>query len=223
MSWRTTAAGPFLVTALLIPVFCAQAFAIGQPRYVRFAPTPGSFAVAQGKTAATLCVDSSDWAGVVRAVGDLQADVERVTGIKPDLAKDANGLKGPAILIGTVGKSPLIDRLVAAKKIDVTGIQGKWESFFLQVVQQPLPGVASALVIAGSDKRGTIYGVYDLSEQIGVSPWYWWDDVTPEHRSALYVIPGKHQQGEPSVKYRGIFFNDEKPDLDHWVRAKFGE
>ncbi|HVW06098.1 MAG TPA: glycosyl hydrolase 115 family protein, partial [Vicinamibacterales bacterium] len=77
--------------------------------------------------------------------------------------------------------------------------------------------------IAGSDKRGTIYGVYDLSEQIGVSPWYWWDDVTPEHKSALFVKRGKYVQGEPSVKYRGIFFNDEKPDLDFWVRAKFGE
>jgi hypothetical protein len=83
--------------------------------------------------------------------------------------------------------------------------------------------VASALVIAGSDKRGTIYGIYDLSEQIGVSPWYWWADVMPERRDALYITAGKYQQGEPSVKYRGIFLNDEKPDLDYWVRAKFGE
>ncbi len=83
--------------------------------------------------------------------------------------------------------------------------------------------MSSALVIAGSDKRGTIYGIYDLSEQIGVSPWYWWSDVTPEHKDALFIKPGKYQQGEPSVKYRGIFFNDEKPDLDYWVRAKFGE
>ena len=127
------------------------------------------------------------------------------------------------ILIGTVGKSPLIDQLVRAGKIDVSGIRGKWESFFLQTVANPLPGVDSALVIAGSDKRGTIFGIYDLSEQIGVSPWYWWADVTPDHKSALYVLAGKYQQGEPSVKYRGIFFNDEKPDLDFWVRAKFGE
>ena len=83
--------------------------------------------------------------------------------------------------------------------------------------------MSSALVIAGSDKRGTIYGIYDLSEQIGVSPWYWWADVTPEHKDALFIKAGKYQQGEPSVKYRGIFFNDEKPDLDYWVRAKFGE
>ena len=127
------------------------------------------------------------------------------------------------VLIGTVGKSPLIEQLARAGKIDVNAIRGKWESFFLQTVTNPLPGVDSALVIAGSDKRGTIFGIYDLSEQIGVSPWYWWADVTPDHKSALYVLAGKYQQGEPSVKYRGIFFNDEKPDLDFWVRAKFGE
>ena len=127
------------------------------------------------------------------------------------------------VLIGTVGKSPLIDQLARAGKIDVSGIRGKWESFFLQTVANPLPGIDSALVIAGSDKRGTIYGIYDLSEQIGVSPWYWWGDVTPDHKSALYVLAGKYQQGEPSVKYRGIFFNDEAPDMDRWVRAKFGE
>jgi hypothetical protein len=122
-----------------------------------------------------------------------------------------------------VGKSPVIDQLIRAKKIDASGILGKWESFFIQTVADPLPGVSSALVIAGSDKRGTIYGIYDLSEQIGVSPWYWWSDVTPEHKDALFINPGKYQQGEPSVRYRGIFFNDEKPDLDYWVRAKFGE
>jgi hypothetical protein len=213
----------FPVTALLILACSGAAFAIGQAHYVETVPSAGSFAIVQGKAAATLCVDSGDWAGVVRAVGDLQADVERVTGDKPAICADAAALKGNAIIVGTVGKSALIDRLIQARKIDVTGIKGKWESFFLQVVQQPMPGVASALVIAGSDKRGTTYGVYDLSEQIGVSPWYWWADVTPEHKDALFVKAGKFAQGEPSVKYRGIFFNDEKPDLDYWVRAKFGE
>ncbi len=89
-----------------------------------------------------------------------------------------------------------------------------WVSFFLQTVANPLPGVDTALVIAGSDKRGTIFGIYDRpGVVIGVSPWYWWADVTPEHRSALYITAGKYQQGEPSVGHRGIFFNDEKPDL----------
>ena len=179
---------------------------MGGPHYVETSPQPGAFALVEKGAAATVRVDPSDWPGVLRAGHDLQADVDRVTGVTPPWDTSARRM----VLIGTVGKSPLIDQLASAGKIDVSGIRGKWESFFLQVVANPLPGVESALVIAGSDKRGTIFGIYDLSEQIGVSPWYWWADVTPEHKAALYVRAGKFQQGEPSVKYRGIFFNDEK-------------
>ncbi|HVU22525.1 MAG TPA: glycosyl hydrolase 115 family protein, partial [Opitutus sp.] len=87
---------------------------------------------------------------------------------------------------------------------------------------QPLPGVERALVIAGSDKRGTIYGIYEVSQQIGVSPWYWWADAVPEHHDALFVKAGVLEQGPPAVKYRGIFLNDEAPDLTNWIQAKFG-
>ena len=90
------------------------------------------------------------------------------------------------------------------------------------MVPRPLPGVANGLIIAGSDKRGTIYGIYDLSEQIGVSPWYWWADVPVQHRDALFVKPGRYVQGPPAVKYRGIFLNDEAPALSGWVKEKFG-
>src|SRR5262249_39092180 len=126
------------------------------------------------------------------------------------------------ILIGTLGKSPLIDRLVADKKIDTTPIAGKWESFLIQVVPNPFPGIESALVIAGSDKRGTIFGIYDLSEQMGVSPWYCWADVPIEHEESLFVKAGVYVQGPPAVKYRGIFLNDEAPSLTGWVNEKFG-
>src|SRR5205085_10787207 len=98
----------------------------------------------------------------------------------------------------TVGRSPLIDGLVRERKLDVSAIAGKWESFILQTVLSPIPGVARAVIIAGSDKRGTIFGVYDLSEQIGVSPWYWWQDVTPDRKTALFIKPGRYQQGEPA-------------------------
>ncbi len=197
----------------------ANLWALGSPRYVETTPRAGAFALVENSAAAAILVDATDWPGVQRAAHDLQADVNRVTGVTP--AWGSTGRK--MILIGTIGKSTLVDRLASTGKIDVSAIRGKWESFFLQTVANPLPGVDSALVIVGSDKRGTIFGIYDLSEQIGVSPWYWWADVTPEHKSSLYVLAGKYQQGEPSVKYRGIFFNDEKPDLDFWVRAKFGE
>src|SRR6202035_757392 len=89
-------------------------------------------------------------------------------------------------------------------------------------VQNPLPGVHRALVIAGSDQRGTIYAAYDVSKGIGVSPWSWWDDVPPGHADELYVLPGRHTQGTPAVKYRGFFINDENPNLGTWAPAFFG-
>ena len=102
------------------------------------------------------------------------------------------------------------------------GIAGKWETSLEQVVSHPMPGVDSALVIAGSDQRGTIYGVYDVSRGIGVSPWYWWDDVPARHHDALYVLPGRHSQGTPAVKYRGFFINDENPQTGTWAPTMFG-
>jgi hypothetical protein len=178
--------------------------------------------IAQRGVASSIYVDSSDHAGVIRAAKALQGDITLVTGSTPTMAHSKAILGARAIIIGTVGKSPLIDRLIRNGKISVTSIAGKWESFLIQVVPKPFPGVASGLVIAGSDKRGTIYGIYDVSEQIGVSPWYWWADVPVQHREALFVKPGTYVQGPPAVKYRGIFLNDEAPSLTGWVNGKFG-
>ena len=163
-----------------------------------------------------LYVDPNDYEGVARAAHDLQADIFHVSSCKALLNEDGKSLTGDVILIGTIGKSRIIDRLIRERKINVSQIAGKWESTLIQVVSHPLPGVARGLVIAGSDKRGTIYGIYDLSEQIGVSPWYWWADVPVEHKDALYVKAGRWVQGEPAVKYRGIFLNDEAPSLS-WL------
>lgn len=180
----------------------------------------GSFALVRNHAAAALVVDAADYKGVVRAAGDLQADVERVTGVKPQIANAPAGAN--VVLIGTVGKSAVIDGLVKAGKLKVDTIQGKWESFVIATVADPLPGVKQALVIAGSDKRGTIYGIYEVSEQIGVSPWYWWADVPVRHRAALSIQSGTYVQGPPAVKYRGIFINDEAPALTGWAKEKFG-
>ena len=169
-----------------------------------------------------LVVSDEDWPGVTRAVGDLSRDVGRVTGHDAPVVKDAASLKNEVVLIGTIGKSPLIDKLVREHKLDADGIAGTWESAVTTVVDRPMPGVRRALVIAGADKRGTIYGIYDLSEQIGVSPWYWWADVRVPHADALYVKPGRYVQPVPAVKYRGIFFNDEAPALSGWTKEKFG-
>jgi endo-1,4-beta-D-glucanase Y len=212
---------PFL-GALCFGSLLKDVFAIGQVQYVVSVYAAGSFPIAQVSNTATIYVDASDWPGVIRAVNDLQADIARVTNLKPAIHNNAGSFGDHVIIIGTLGKSRIIDNLVQSGKIDTSQIAGKWESFFLQVVPDPLPNVSSGLVIVGSDKRGTIYGIYDLSEQIGVSPWYWWADVPVQHKDTLLVKPGKYQQGEPAVKYRGIFLNDEAPDLTGWVAEKFG-
>jgi len=195
---------------------------IGEERYVDSAYHPGDFKIVAQNTATALFVDSKDHAGVVRAVSDLQKDIERVTNCTASITHDEKSFGANAIIIGTLGKSEIIDRLVSDHRIDVTQIRGKWESFLIQVVSKPLPGVASALVIAGSDKRGTIFGIYDLSDEIGVSPWYWWADVPIPHQDTLSVKPGRYLQGPPAVRYRGIFLNDEAPSLTGWVKEKFG-
>ncbi|MCX6332747.1 MAG: glycosyl hydrolase 115 family protein [Bacteroidia bacterium] len=176
---------------------------------------------AKGKSA-PLLVSSKDWPGVIRAFKDLQSDIEKVTSVKPEFCTDNVTKSQEVIIAGTIGKSPLIDDLVKKKKIDVSDVAGKWEAFSVQVVNKPMKGVKKALVIAGSNKRGTIYGIYEMSRQIGVSPWYWWADVPVNHKDALYALDIRYVQGSPSVKYRGIFLNDEAPDLTNWVRAKYG-
>src|ERR1022692_2101511 len=213
------------LAAMLGLCFCASlrpAYAIGQTRYILEKPAPGAFPIVQAKTAAAIYVDSADWPGVARAAADLQADIARVTAVTPALLHDAKGISRAAIIVGTIGRSPIIDQLVREKKIDTTQVAGKWEAFVIQVVANPLPGLASALVIAGSDKRGAIFGIYDVSEQIGVSPWYYWADVPTVHKDALFVKAGRYFEGEPAVKYRGIFLNDEAPALSGWVREKYG-
>ncbi|HVG55183.1 MAG TPA: glycosyl hydrolase 115 family protein [Vicinamibacterales bacterium] len=219
MRWIRWLAATLLCASVLV---CPDtALAVGGIRYVDTARSTGAFPLVQVTGAASLAVDPDDWPGVLRAARDLRDDVNRVTGLTPELQTGVSS--GPVVIIGTVGKSRLIDRLIKDRKIDVSDIAGKWESFFLQTVADPLPGVAQALVIAGSDKRGTIYGIYDLSEQIGVSPWYWWQDAAPDRQAALFVRAGRYRQGEPSVKYRGIFLNDEDPNLTRWVRKTYGE
>jgi hypothetical protein len=208
-----------LVSGLLAP---RGSFALGQKSYVAEVSSQGSFPVVQEKIAATIFVAAGDHVGVIRAANDLKADVARVTGFSPPISHEEKNLGKNTIIVGTIGKSPLIDRLIREKKIAVSDIAGQWESCLIQTVPEPLPGVENALVICGSDKRGTIYGIYDLSEQIGVSPWYYWADVPPAHHEKLFVKAGKFVQGPPSVKYRGLFLNDEAPDLSRWIQDQFG-
>lgn len=165
-------------------------------------------------TAATIVVSAADLPGVRRVVGDLAADVERVTGVRPAVSNVVPD-HGPVVLVGTFGHSPLVDGLVAAGKLDVTGIAGKWETSLSQVVD-------GQLVLTGSDQRGVIYGVYEVSRRIGVSPWYWWADVPPARTPELHLPGERFSLGTPHVKYRGFFINDENPALGTWAPAFFG-
>ncbi|HOA41627.1 MAG TPA: glycosyl hydrolase 115 family protein [Halanaerobiales bacterium] len=180
------------------------------------------FILVEEEFIADLYVDREDYWGVIRAAEDLQKDIKAVTGKKPEIIKEEGSLKGNGIFVGTIGKSQLIDRLAREGKLELEEIKGKWESFSIQILPKPLPGIEKGLFIIGSDKRGTIFGIYELSRQIGVSPWYWWADVPVQKREAIYVKAGIYNQGEPAVKYRGIFLNDEAPSLVTWVENKYG-
>ncbi|WP_373312271.1 glycosyl hydrolase 115 family protein [Streptomyces aurantiogriseus] len=196
------------LTPLLPGVLSSEARAASADR-------AGDFALVRDGVAVDVFVDAADDAAVVRAAGDLQADVERVGGVRPALRHTLPERAAGLVVVGTIGASDVVDRLVAQGRLDVSRVKGRWEASVTQVVDRPLPGVDRALVIAGSDRRGTVYGVYDTSERIGVSPWYWWADVPVEHRDTVTVPAGPLKRYEPSVRYRGVFVNDEQ-NLTTW-------
>jgi hypothetical protein len=184
-------------------------------------PKPGDFElVANGRTA-DLYVAPEDFRVVQIAAICFGADVERVTGIKPKIKSNRVELAGNIVLIGTIGKSAVIDELIRAGRLDVSQIKGQWESFVITTLTNPIPGVSTALVIAGADRRGTAYGVFTLSEAIGVSPWVWWADVAPQKRAALVIGATSITSLPPSVQYRGIFINDEDWGLQPWAAKTF--
>jgi hypothetical protein len=230
-----------LAVGLLAAAGSARA-TIGQPSCVAFESSSAtSFSVVSNSRAAPVWLSSDDWPGVQRAATDFAADIQRVTGVAPALANyTANATGDAPIIVGTLGKSSLIDAIVNSTKWDVSALEGKWEAFQSKVVADPVPGVSKAYVIVGSDKRGTIFALYEHSEQFGgsnivsilffcvfltihagVSPWYWWADAPVQTHDALFVSDTGCAHGEPSVKYRGIFLNDEQPALQNWALEKF--
>lgn len=203
---------------------CPHTWALDEKSHVAFTAQSGAFPLAQSGHTAVVYLDARDWPGVARAVTSFADDVKSVTGSAPQVEHTLapSGTNTPLLIIGTIGHSAAIDDLIARGKLHVDAIRGHWEMSVTQIVTDPVPGVTSALVIAGADKRGTIFGVYDLSAQIGVSPWSWWADVPIAHHDSLFVTPGSYVQPEPRVKYRGIFLNDESPALSGWAQEKFG-
>jgi hypothetical protein len=147
----------------------------------------------------------------------LARDIKLITNISPALETSLKTDMDSAIIVGTFGKSKLIDTMIKTGKLSADTIKGKWESFLIQVVDKPFTGINKALVICGSDPRATAFGIFELSKRLGVSPWVYWADVIPAKRKNLKVSLDKIIMGPPSVKYRGIFLNDEDWGLQPWA------
>ena len=179
--------------------------------------TKRDFVLASDHFTANILVDPDDSKTVLLAAGLFSDDVERITGHKPDVKNKVDAISSDCVIIGSIEGSDIIKKLIKKKKIDIAEIKGKWESCLIQVVNNPLPGVDRALVIAGSDRRGTAYGVFELSKQMGVSPWYYFADVSLKKKDKIYIKAGRYIQQPPSVKYRGIFINDEMWGLRPWA------
>jgi len=205
---------------LTLALSCDRSFENDIKQEIQISTDQG-FPISENKISTPIFLSKNDHSGVLRVAKMFQEDISRVTGIKPKLIADKMPSEGLAIIVGTIGKNDLIDKLIEDNKIDVSSIEGKGETFLIQTVKNPLDNVDEALVIAGSDKRGTIYGMFDLSYAIGVSPWYYWADVPIKKKENIFIVRGRYSKGTPKVKYRGIFINDEAPALTGWTYENF--
>ena len=188
----------------------------------------GYFTIAAKDSAASLYLDAKgeDYDGLSLIAASVAKDISLVTKekAKANVITKTESLKEYAIIAGSIGNNAIIDSLIEQGKVDASQIKGKREVYRIQVVENPVANVKKAIVVIGSDKRGTIYGLYHISEKMGVSPWVYWGDATPVAKDVVQ-IPEKEltvTSKEPSVKYRGIFLNDEAPSLTSYAKKKFG-
>ncbi len=194
----------FLASAALLSAMSMSA----AERFVSF--QQGDLLI-NGNDKVEIYMDANDCRGVSYASNALVKDISKVSGSQAIITSNRKA----TILVGTIGHSAAIDQLVKQKRINGNLLKGKREKFIITVVD-------NQLIIAGSDRRGSIYGIYELSQQMGVSPWYDWADVPVEHHDSIFVNRGTYTDGEPAVRYRGIFLNDEAPCLTSWVKNTYG-
>ena len=190
------------ITTFFVLAFAVANLMMAADRFVFFGEQANS--VCFSKLHGDIVTDKNDFKGVHIAVENLKKDLNKVMG-RADLP----------IVVGTVGKSKAIEPFLKKKVLDKKQIEGKREKFLITFSN-------GKLVIVGSDKRGTIYGVYELSEQLGVSPWYDWADAPVRKQNQVFLKNGVFTDGEPAVRYRGIFLNDEAPCLSGWVDQFYG-
>lgn len=201
----------------IVALVCALALAgptvpYATGAFVSFSPVEGGFVLAEnGKMAALVNMSADE--GIEMAAQSAREDLARVSG--------ANAVLSSIIVVGTVSDRMFAEGLMHAG-VDLRELEGKREKYLL-VCPSPTPDQPiQKLFIAGSDKRGAIYGIYELSRQMGVSPWYWFMDVPVPHHKTMYIRPGIYTEGEPAVEYRGIFINDEWPCFGEWSNEQFG-
>jgi len=206
--------------AAITAIICSLSMVSAAEQFVSFQWTEGAVCLTNANGG--VACDKSDYKGVLIATENLKSDLKKVIG-----RDNIN------IVVGTIGKSKMIDALAKKGAFNAKDLKGKNEKFIITVLEdgnKALKGLKGAdgkamtgavLVVAGSDKRGTIYGVYEVSSQIGISPWYDWADAPVAKHDAIYVKKGIYTDGEPAVKYRGIFLNDEAPCLTGWVKENY--
>jgi hypothetical protein len=177
----------------------------------------GSFQLVYNNQISNIYIDTNDYKVISISANAFSGDIELITSKKPIVTTNSNNISEYPIIIGTVGKSKLINELISKKKLNIELIKDKWESFLITTIDNPFKGSKKALVIVGSDRRGTAFGVFELSKMLGVSPWVWWADVLPKHQDNILITLNTTIMGPPSVKYRGIFLNDEDWGLKPWA------
>ncbi|KAL4962674.1 uncharacterized protein BDV14DRAFT_191351 [Aspergillus stella-maris] len=189
---------------------------------VSFTPQGGAIPIHN----AAIIYDANDPVAIDIATKSLAEDLKQITGQLPTRHAVGSGnastvgISETAIIAATAN-STFIKTLERRGLFNVSDIRGEWETFRTGVVKNYQPG-KDALVIAGSDKRGVVYGIHTLAEQCGQSPYHWWADVPATKHDKIYALPITTTHGEPSVKYRGIFINDEAPGLTGWWSKKHG-
>lgn len=186
-----------------------------------------SFKIVDAGKAVSIILDSKakDYESIKLYAEDFTEDIALVTDVKPSIVNSGTINGNTAIIAGSIGNHEIIDSLIANGKLNVSAIKDKWECYKIQVVEKPTENISKAIVIVGSDRRGTAYGLYHISQDlIGVSPWAFWGDVVPEKQSKIELANTtlNTTSTEPSVKYRGIFLNDEWPSLGTYATNAFG-
>jgi hypothetical protein len=208
--------------SLFLFLFVAGTSCVFAQSFVANKKAAGSLVIADASETAVIYVSTADYFLVQKAALFLQQDIEAVTGKKPEIVNTLPKSVKNIIILGSTDKSPVIAQLTASKKIAVDKIKDKWDAYMVKSVAAPVAGIGNALVITGGNKRGVAYGVFELSRQMGVSPWYWWADVPVKKHDAVYIKPATTISDAPKVKYRGLFINDEAPAFSGWTKEKFG-